>query len=196
VQEKTLKKEESQTSQPEYLAPEEAIGSPENSKARIYRFGMEVLEALTGKNPFEGLSEASIPFAMAAGSIIIPDGLPKHWDKLLHKCLEADANKRWNHHQIVQWYRKHIQSRSKSPTQKGIPALFLLLGITFPILGILSRSPRLEVPTLLLGMLLCIIGLGLFAFFSKQESKSHAKNPDIRKEILAFAKEDSKAYLV
>ncbi len=85
---------------PEYMSPEQAEGEKElDKRSDIYSLGIVMYEMLTGKVPFE----AKTPMATLVKQIQekpkpireIKSDIPEPAARLVHKCLEKDAERRY-----------------------------------------------------------------------------------------------------
>jgi hypothetical protein len=65
--------------------------------------GVIMMELLQGIQPFDGLDERAINFALVMRGIIVPKEVPTDWQTLLKGLLTRDHAKRWNEVQIRQW---------------------------------------------------------------------------------------------
>ena len=85
-----------------YSAPEAMTGVV--SKASDWwSVGVIVMELLQGTQPFAGLDERAINFALVMRGITVPKEIPTEWQSLLKGLLTRDHAKRWNEIQIGQW---------------------------------------------------------------------------------------------
>jgi hypothetical protein len=85
-----------------YSAPEAMTGVV--SKASDWwSVGVMVMELLQGAQPFAGLDERAINFALVMRGIAVPKEVPTEWQSLLKGLLTRDYAKRWNEVQIRQW---------------------------------------------------------------------------------------------
>jgi tetratricopeptide (TPR) repeat protein len=83
---------------PEYMAPEQFEGREVTPATDIYALGVVLYELVTGKRMYA----ASTPFAAALRRGRRPDapssmrhGIPPAWDDVITKCLEFDAERRY-----------------------------------------------------------------------------------------------------
>jgi len=85
-----------------YSAPEAMTGVV--SKASDWwSVGVMVMELLQGAQPFAGLDERAVNFALVMRGIAVPKAIPTEWQSLLKGLLTRDHAKRWNEVQIGQW---------------------------------------------------------------------------------------------
>ena len=83
----------------QYMAPEQLEGGGVDARTDIFAFGVVVYEMATGKNAFEGKSQASLiaailgrePPAMSSLQPMTPPAL----DRVVKKCLAKEPEKRW-----------------------------------------------------------------------------------------------------
>ena len=85
-----------------YAAPEAASGVL-SAKADWWSLGMIMLEVLTGKTPFDGMSDAVITKHLI-NHPITPDGVTDaRWQQLLLGLLNRNDAVRWNGEQVNRW---------------------------------------------------------------------------------------------
>jgi serine/threonine protein kinase/Tol biopolymer transport system component len=82
-----------------YMAPEQIEGRDADTRSDLFGFGVVLYELITGKRPFDGLSQASI-----IASILKEEPRPLHelqprtppaLTRVLHTCLEKNPEQRW-----------------------------------------------------------------------------------------------------
>lgn len=90
-----------------YAAPETLSGVI-SAKADYWALGMILLEALTGRHPFNQFSEAVILHQLATREIDLTSVSDKSWKKLLRGLLLRDPAKRWASAEILRWLANDI----------------------------------------------------------------------------------------
>ncbi len=83
----------------QYMSPEQLEAKDADARSDIFAFGLVLYELITGKPAFEGDSPASVIASILKGqpqpiSQLCPT-TPKGIDRVVHTCLEKDADRRW-----------------------------------------------------------------------------------------------------
>ncbi len=87
-----------------YVAPEE-ISNYFGKEIDWWHLGVIVLELLTGKHPFQNLSEQAIIHILTTKGIEIPDNIPEKYKTLLRGLLTRNYENRWGFNQIERWLK-------------------------------------------------------------------------------------------
>lgn len=85
-----------------YGAPEAAAGAVGNA-SDYWSLGLIVLEGLTGKHPFDGLSDLSIAVQLATRGVDASEVKNGRWRGLCKGLLTRDPKKRWSSAQVAEW---------------------------------------------------------------------------------------------
>jgi serine/threonine-protein kinase len=84
---------------PDYMSPEQAEGKPADPRSDIYALGLLMYEMVTGKLPFEGDSPVTIALKhkteIPRPPLETNPQIPAPLNDLILKCLEKDADKRF-----------------------------------------------------------------------------------------------------
>ncbi len=85
-----------------YAAPE-ALAGVLDAKADWWALGMIVLEAVTGKHPFEGLSDQVTHHQLATQTIDVHAVFDEDWRKLCRGLLLRNPVQRWGAREVERW---------------------------------------------------------------------------------------------
>jgi serine/threonine protein kinase len=85
-----------------YSSPE-AVTGIQSEAADYWSLGTVLLEALTGRQPFDGLDVKQQLYRVASGKIEIPEALPDRWKTLFAGLLRTDYTERWRKKEIERW---------------------------------------------------------------------------------------------
>jgi serine/threonine protein kinase len=86
---------------PEYMAPEQALGQPVDSRADLYALGVLLFEMITGKRPFEHENTAMLLGLHVTGAVpamadVAPDlEVPSAIEAIVRRLLAKDAAQRF-----------------------------------------------------------------------------------------------------
>ncbi len=85
-----------------YGAPEAAAGAVGDA-SDYWSLGLIILEGLSGKHPFDGLSDLSIAVQLATRGIDLAEVTDLRWQRLCKGLLTRDPKKRWACQQVSDW---------------------------------------------------------------------------------------------
>jgi len=107
----------------QYMAPEQLEGQDADARADIFALGTLLFEMATGKRAFEGSSRTSLIAAIVSSqppplSVAVP-ACPPALDHVVRKCLEKDAEDRWQSAQDVAGELRWI---AEAGSQAGVAA--------------------------------------------------------------------------
>lgn len=85
-----------------YGAPEAAAGAVGNA-SDYWSLGLIVLEGISGKHPFDGLSDLAIAVQLATKGVDVSDIKNARWNGLCKGLLTRDPRKRWSFDQVSKW---------------------------------------------------------------------------------------------
>jgi hypothetical protein len=116
---------------PMYWAPEafsRMIGRPGD----WWGLGMIVLELLTGRHPFEGMTDSQIIRELTIGNVEVPGSIAPEWSLLVKGLLTKNDAKRWGYDEVARWLsgardipvhyeESRTQPSSGSAARSGIP---------------------------------------------------------------------------
>ncbi len=148
---------------PAYMSPESLRGDEMDERTDLYSLGVVLYEAVTGRNPFAGVSykavERRVLDERPAPARSIRPGLPVVFSRFLDRLMAKDPSERWNHaDDVVEGLRRiraEIISGHLARVRSMALATFVVgvLGLTtafFPpirdafgkFLGIIPRLPE------------------------------------------------------
>ncbi|MGO9831192.1 MAG: protein kinase domain-containing protein [Myxococcaceae bacterium] len=83
-----------------YMSPEQLQGRPVDARSDIFSFGAMVFEMATGKRAHRGDSDAELISAILRdpppAALSLRGDLPPELDRVIHRCLEKDPQRRYN----------------------------------------------------------------------------------------------------
>jgi serine/threonine protein kinase len=133
---------------PAYMSPEQAQGKATDKRTDIWAFGVVFYELLTGRLPFEGITQGETLARLLTKDADLTQA-PVEVQRLLRSCFEKDPKKRLR--DIGDWRKlldepPAVPAAAKTPRRTGA-AIAAILGaalvaslLTFALL----RSPRTE----------------------------------------------------
>ncbi|XP_061336969.1 mitogen-activated protein kinase kinase kinase 18-like [Gastrolobium bilobum] len=109
---------------PVFMAPEVARGEQQGFPADVWALGCTVLEMITGKPPWQGVSDpAAVLYRIGFSGEVpeIPSFVSEQGKDFLSKCLKRDPNERWSvvellGHGFVEECKELSLSDSDTPT--------------------------------------------------------------------------------
>jgi eukaryotic-like serine/threonine-protein kinase len=108
-----------------YMSPEQASAGEVDARSDVFSFGAVLYEMATGRRAFSGSSTAEVLVALLkeqpkAPSEVVPD-LPKELDRLIHRCLQKEPARRFQHTADVKLELEQIREDSETG-RKPAPA--------------------------------------------------------------------------
>lgn len=108
----------------QYMSPEQLEGKEADARSDIFAFGLVLYELITGKQPFEGSTQASLIAAILKDQPRAVSELqpvtPKALDRVVQTCLEKDPDRRWQSAREVKHALEWISL--EAPTPIPVPA--------------------------------------------------------------------------
>jgi tetratricopeptide (TPR) repeat protein len=89
---------------PEYMAPEQFEGKPVSPSTDIYALGIVLYELVTGLHPFAAPTPVAAAVRRAHHPVsvsLIQRSVPRHWDRVIARCLEYEPEMRFQSAQEV-----------------------------------------------------------------------------------------------
>lgn len=116
-----------------YMSPEQARGLPADRRSDIFSFGIVLYEMATGKLPFSGESALDTMHAIAFGETRplsdLRAGLPYTLQKIVNRCLEKDATRRYQTMAEVEKELREVRRELESGVTRTAPLLDRALGV-------------------------------------------------------------------
>jgi serine/threonine protein kinase len=102
-----------------YMSPEQASGKPTDARSDIFAFGVVIHEMLSGRRPFEGLSDLETLQKIVHGVVPrLPEEIPIPLRRVVAKALQKDAATRYQSVQeMVKDLRRCENQSSTTPWQ-------------------------------------------------------------------------------
>src|SRR5690606_25277410 len=96
-----------------YMSPEQASGKPTDARSDIFAFGVVLYEMLSGRRPFEGLSDLETLQKIVHGVVPrLPEEIPIPLQRVVAKALQKDAATRYQSVQEMVNDLRRCQSQS------------------------------------------------------------------------------------
>jgi eukaryotic-like serine/threonine-protein kinase len=114
---------------PLYMAPEQAQGEPLDHRSDIFSLGIVLYEMATGGRPFRGQSAADVISSILRDEPrpvdLIRPGLHHHLARIIRRCLEKDAERRY---QSARDVLNDLQDLAREMEAGKLPDLALAAG--------------------------------------------------------------------
>ena len=120
-----------------YSAPE-AVTGLQSEASDYWSLGMVLLEAVTGRPPFQGIDLRQQLYRVASGQVEIPEGLSPRLQSLFHGLLKLDYTQRWRKKEIDAWLKGEappaapLASRPMAPRVQPAPQRAILKRLPEP----------------------------------------------------------------
>lgn len=116
---------------PAYMAPEQFEGKPVSAAADIYALGVVLYEMVTGLHPYEADTPVGAAIRRArrrAPPSSVQHRIPRHWDRVIERCLEYDPEQRF---QSAEGVAKALRASALSPSnlRKDYPWLVPIIAV-------------------------------------------------------------------
>jgi tetratricopeptide (TPR) repeat protein len=101
---------------PAYMAPEQFEGKPVSAATDIYALGVVLYEMITGLHPYEADTPVGAAIRRArrrAPASSVQHRIPRHWDRVIERCLEYDPEQRY---QSAEEVANALKASPVSPT--------------------------------------------------------------------------------
>ena len=85
-----------------YSAPE-ALSGTISKASDWWSVGMVMLELMSGRRAFEGMSEAQVNLHLISRDVVVPGSIPVNWQRIIKGLLTRDYVKRWGVEQVKGW---------------------------------------------------------------------------------------------
>jgi serine/threonine protein kinase len=104
-----------------YMAPEQLQGKDVDTRADIFAFGCVLYEMLTGKRAFDGPDAASvIAGVMQRPAPSVEGDVPSALSRILQRCLEKDADDRWQNVRDLKWELSRALDQPDAPVKEKV----------------------------------------------------------------------------
>jgi serine/threonine protein kinase len=126
---------------PAYMSPEQARGTPVDTRSDLFAFGTTLYEMATGRVPFKGKTTTDTLSAIIRDESVpasqINAEIPPELDRIIAKCLEKDPAERYQHTDEMTVDLRHLRRF----TDSSIPRVRTLSGSVDRAPGSIGRRP-------------------------------------------------------
>jgi eukaryotic-like serine/threonine-protein kinase len=153
-----------------YMSPEQVLGYPADARSDLFSLGVVLYELATGATPFPGDSRAAVVDAILNRAPVSPvrlnPQLPVEFERLVRRCLEKDARKRWG---------------SAAELRAAIARCLEEIQGTASVWAILRRWARRPWAWAVAGLVVAALAAGLVAWTRHQEGVRWARKEALPK---------------
>jgi TolB-like protein len=155
-----------------YMAPEQLQGAPVDRRADIFSLGVLLYEMATGRRPFQGETSAEVISSILRDTpdsvVELRADLPHHLARVIRRCLEKDADRRYQSARDVRnelqdlaseleaerIVRSAVATPAEAPPRKGRRTVLAAVGVVFAVVAAvligrgsgLLKGPRAVAP--------------------------------------------------
>jgi serine/threonine protein kinase len=106
-----------------YSAPE-AVTGLQSEASDYWSLGMVLLEAVTGRAPFQGIDLRQQLYRVASGQVEIPEGISPRLQSLFHGLLKLDYTQRWRKKEIDAWLKGKAAAAAAPASRPDVPRVY------------------------------------------------------------------------